>query len=114
MSSQPLPYSRVVTTYGPPRESKRRELESKRMSDFRPCLHISFIRLHQNTGDTSANCRISEPLQFSYFRAVARTSTKPIFSSLYMGLGKTRGRHVIFELEDFRAMVVLFDIRFRH
>ena len=26
-------------------------------SDFRPRLHISLIRLHQNTGETSANCR---------------------------------------------------------
>ena len=52
--------------------AKVRELESKRISDFRPRLHISFVRLHQTTGDTSANCRISEPLRFSYFRAVAR------------------------------------------
>ena len=27
--------------------------------------------LNQNTGDTSANCRHSEPLRFSYFRAGA-------------------------------------------
>jgi len=49
-----------------------REYESMRISDLRPCLHIRFIRLHQNTGDTSANCRISEPSRFSYFRTVAR------------------------------------------
>ena len=51
--------------------TKVRELESKRISDFRPCLHIGFIRLQQHTGDTSANCRIFEPLRFSYFRAAA-------------------------------------------
>ena len=44
-----------------------REFESKRISDFRPRLHISFVRPHRNTGDQSANCRIFEPLRFSYF-----------------------------------------------
>ena len=51
-----------------------REFESKRISDFRPCLRISFVRLRQNNGDTSANCRIFEPLRFCYFRAVARST----------------------------------------
>ena len=52
--------------------AKVREFDSKRISDFRPRLHISFVRLHQHTGDTSANCRSFEPLRFSYFRAFAR------------------------------------------
>ena len=51
--------------------AKVRELESKSISDFRPRHHLSFIRLHQNIGDKSANRTICEPLQFSYFRAVA-------------------------------------------
>ena len=38
--------------------SKVTEFQSKRISDFRQRLHISFITLHQNTGVTSANCRI--------------------------------------------------------
>ena len=38
--------------------TKVREFESKRISDFRPRLRMIFFRLHQNTGDTSANCRI--------------------------------------------------------
>ena len=46
-----------------------RELESKGISDFRPRLHINFIRLYRHTGDTSANCRIFKPLRFSHFRA---------------------------------------------
>jgi hypothetical protein len=33
--------------------AKVREFESR---EYRPGLHISFIRLHQNTGDTSAYC----------------------------------------------------------
>ena len=41
--------------------AKVRQLGSKRISDFRPRLHISFIILHQNTGDTSADCRVFEP-----------------------------------------------------
>ena len=53
--------------------AKVREFESKRNSDFRPRLHIHFIRLHQNTGGTSSNCRIFEPSRFSYVRAVARS-----------------------------------------
>ena len=36
--------------------AKVREFESKRISDFRPGLHTSLIRLHQNIGDTSAYC----------------------------------------------------------
>lgn len=36
--------------------AKVKEFESKRIWDFRPGLHISFIRLHQNTGDTSTYC----------------------------------------------------------
>ena len=35
----------------------------KKISDFRPRLRTSFVRLHQHTGDTSANRRI--------FRAVS-------------------------------------------
>ena len=38
--------------------AKVREFASKRISDFLPRLNISFIRLYQNTGDTSASCRI--------------------------------------------------------
>ena len=45
--------------------AKVREFVSKRISDFRPRLRISFIRLRQNTGDTSANCRTFEPLLLS-------------------------------------------------
>ena len=37
-------------------ESKK--FESKRISNCRPRLHTFFNRLHQNTGDTLANCRI--------------------------------------------------------
>ena len=33
--------------------AKVRELKRKRISDFRPRLHKSFIRPHRNTGDTS-------------------------------------------------------------
>ena len=54
--------------------AKVRELDRKRISDFRQRLHISFIRLHKNTGDPSANCRIFEPLRFYYFREVPRSS----------------------------------------
>ena len=49
-----------------------RQFESERISDFRPRRHVSFVRLHRNSGDPSANCGIFEPLRFSYFRAVAR------------------------------------------
>ena len=52
--------------------AKVRAFESKRTSDFLPRLHTSFVRLHLHTGDTSANRNISDPLRFSYFRAVAR------------------------------------------
>ena len=52
--------------------AKVREFESKRNTDFRPRFHISLIRLRQNTGDTSATCRIFELSRFSYFLAVAR------------------------------------------
>ena len=38
--------------------SKVGEFEIRRIPDFSLRLHTSFIRLHQNTGDTSANCRI--------------------------------------------------------
>ena len=44
--------------------AKVREFESKRISDFCPRLHISFIRLHQNSGDTSADCRNSGPIRY--------------------------------------------------
>ena len=52
--------------------AKVREFESKRNSDFRPRLHISFIRRHQNSSDTTANCSMFEPFRFYYFRVVAR------------------------------------------
>ena len=81
--------------------AKARELESKRISDFSPRLHISCIWLHQKTGDTSANCRIFKLIRFSYFCAVARSQklTHP-FITLSVGVrglgwavGGQRGEH---------------------
>ena len=34
------------------------------------------MRLHQNTGETSGNCRIFDRARFPYFREVAHTSTR--------------------------------------
>ena len=65
-------FFRVIATVD---RVKVRELESKRISDFRPRLHISSFDDIKNTGDTSASCRIFDPVRFSYFRAVARRET---------------------------------------
>ena len=80
--------------------AKVRELGSKRISDFRPRLHISFSTIHQNTGDTSANCRIFEPLRFSYFGAVARTL--PWYRSDCSAL-KVLGRPLILQVRHFKS-----------
>jgi hypothetical protein len=50
--------------------AKVREFESKRISDFRPRLRITFIRLHQNTGDTSAYC-----IAYSGFSSICSSFT---------------------------------------
>ena len=76
--------------------AKVREFESKRISNFRPRLHVSFIILHQNTGDTSANCWIFEPLRFSYFCVVARISdTRP---TLPFGPKKLKRNHGVMQI----------------
>ena len=69
--------------------AKVRKFESKRISELRPRLHISFIRRHRNTGDTSANCRISshyDSLTFARSPIVVTRLTMDPMALLYVHL----------------------------
>ena len=88
--------------------AKVREHESERLLDFRLRLHISCIRQHQNTGDTSANCRSFEPLRFSDFRTITAGTLPRRIEAKHT----VRGQGIL-ELEEFCATLkIIFEMQY--